>query len=101
MYRQFGSGKCSICGSPGTTKSSCPLNPNAKNPKPEKHPLALKLSKQKKSRPKVTTSAATVSKDTAATDTKSKAATVSKVQPITISSKIYFKREKNVAKKVL
>ena len=39
---QSGSGKCSICGSPGTSKSTCPLNPNAKNPNPSKHPLLKK-----------------------------------------------------------
>ena len=37
---QFGSGKCSICGSSGTSKLTCPLNPDAKNPNPSKHPLA-------------------------------------------------------------
>ena len=35
-----GGGKCSICGSIGVTKSSCPLNPSSKNPQPDKHPLA-------------------------------------------------------------
>ena len=39
---QFGSGKCSICGSLGTSKLTCPLNPDAKNPNPSKHPLAKK-----------------------------------------------------------
>lgn len=33
-------GKCSLCGSPGTTVSSCPLNPSALSPNPKKHPLA-------------------------------------------------------------
>ena len=32
MYEQMGSGKCSLCGSPGVTKATCPLNPKAKNP---------------------------------------------------------------------
>ena len=49
---QFGSGKCSICGSPGTSKLTCPLNPDAKNPNPSKHPLAKKVSSAK---PKVNT----------------------------------------------
>ena len=35
-----GGGKCSICGSIGVTKASCPLNPSSKNPQPDKHPLA-------------------------------------------------------------
>lgn len=28
---------CSICGAEGTNKSTCPLNPDAKNPNPAKH----------------------------------------------------------------
>lgn len=35
-----GGGKCSICGSPGTTRASCPLNPDAKKPNKNRHPLA-------------------------------------------------------------
>ena len=42
MPKQFGAGKCSLCGSPGTSKATCPLNPKAKNPNPKKHPLAKK-----------------------------------------------------------
>ena len=42
MTKQFGAGKCSLCGSLGTTKATCPLNPKAKNPDPKKHPLANK-----------------------------------------------------------
>ena len=38
---QVGAGNCSLCGSPGTTKATCPLNPNAANPNPAKHPLAV------------------------------------------------------------
>ena len=30
-------GACSICGAEGVTKTTCPQNPSAKNPKPEKH----------------------------------------------------------------
>ena len=55
---QYGSGKCSICGSPGTSKLTCPLNPNAKNPNPSKHPLAKKTSSKLKTssaKPKVKT----------------------------------------------
>ena len=37
-----GGGKCSICGSNKTTKSSCPLNPKAKRPNPKKHPNATR-----------------------------------------------------------
>lgn len=44
MYEQMGSGKCSLCGSPGVSKLTCPLNPKAKNPNPSKHPLAKKSS---------------------------------------------------------
>ena len=40
-----GGGKCSICGSIGVTKASCPLNPSAKNPKPDKHPMATSSKK--------------------------------------------------------
>ena len=36
-----GGGKCSICGSLGTSKLSCPLNPNSKNKNEIKHYLAL------------------------------------------------------------
>lgn len=32
--------KCSLCGSPGTNISTCPMNPNAINPNLSKHPLA-------------------------------------------------------------
>ena len=49
---------CSLCKSPGVRKSTCPLNPKAKNPNPSKHPLAKKKkrrikrkSKQKKTSP--------------------------------------------------
>ncbi len=34
---QTGGGSCTLCGSPGTTRATCPLNPKAKNPNPEKH----------------------------------------------------------------
>jgi hypothetical protein len=37
---QLGGGNCSICGSPGVTKATCPLNPQAAKPAPAKHPLA-------------------------------------------------------------
>jgi hypothetical protein len=33
-------GKCSLCRSEGTTKVSCPLNPECKHPNYDKHPLA-------------------------------------------------------------
>jgi hypothetical protein len=39
-YEQYGGGNCSLCGSPGTTKSTCPRNPEATNPNPAKHPNA-------------------------------------------------------------
>ena len=50
MPKQLGAGKCSLCGSPGTSKATCPLNPKAKNPNPKKHPLA----KKSQVKPKVT-----------------------------------------------
>lgn len=39
-YEQYGGGNCSLCGSPDTNKSTCPLNQDAKNPNPAKHPNA-------------------------------------------------------------
>ena len=60
MHNQSGGGgsHCSICGSIGVRKSTCPLNPKAQNPNPSKHPLAKKKnrrikrkSKQKKTSP--------------------------------------------------
>lgn len=39
---QLGGGKCSLCGSPGASKTTCPLNPKAKHPDPKKHYLAKK-----------------------------------------------------------
>lgn len=39
---QYGGGNCSLCGSPNTTKATCPLNPNAKNVNAIKHPNAVK-----------------------------------------------------------
>jgi len=59
MINQFGAGKCSLCGSSGTSKATCPLNTKAKNPDPKKHPLAEKpttlslLSNKSKSKSKV------------------------------------------------
>lgn len=43
-YNQIGGGNCTLCGSPGTNKSTCPLNPSATNPNAKKHPLAAQLS---------------------------------------------------------
>lgn len=37
---QIGGGNCTLCGSPGTNKTTCPLNSRAKRPNPKKHPLA-------------------------------------------------------------
>lgn len=39
--QHVGGGKCSHCGSEGTNKSTCPLNPKAVKPNPQKHPLAV------------------------------------------------------------
>lgn len=33
--------KCKICGSLGANSSTCPMNPNAKKPNPQKHPQAV------------------------------------------------------------
>lgn len=41
-YQMSGGGKCSLCGSEGTNKSSCPLNPDAK-PNFNKHPNAVSM----------------------------------------------------------
>ena len=53
-----GPGHCSLCKSLRVNKSTCPLNPKAKNPNPSGHPLAKKKkrrikrkSKQKKASP--------------------------------------------------
>ena len=43
--KMVGAGKCKLCGSIGTTATTCPLNPKAKNPDPIKHPLARKPNK--------------------------------------------------------
>ncbi len=40
FYHQVGGGACSLCGSPGTNKTTCPLNSKAIKPAPAKHPLA-------------------------------------------------------------
>lgn len=40
MINQIGGAVCSLCGSPGTNKSTCPLNPAAKKTNPKQHPLA-------------------------------------------------------------
>ena len=47
---QYGGGNCSLCNSPNTNKSTCPLNPGAKNPNKSKHPLAKKNSKMNNSK---------------------------------------------------
>jgi len=39
-YEQYGGGNCTLCGSPDTNKSTCPQNPEAKNPNSAKHPNA-------------------------------------------------------------
>lgn len=40
MQYQYGGGQCSLCGSEGATKATCPLNPDAKRPSAAKHPNA-------------------------------------------------------------
>ena len=39
-HLQYGVGKCSLCGSMGASKSTCPLNKMAQNPSCKKHPKA-------------------------------------------------------------
>ena len=34
-------GRCSTCGSPDATKVTCPCNPQARNPRADKHPLCV------------------------------------------------------------
>lgn len=41
VHIQVGGGACSLCASPGTNKSTCPLNRAAAKHDPAKHPLAL------------------------------------------------------------
>jgi hypothetical protein len=38
---QKGGGRCSLCGSPGTNVTTCPLNPRSTRPNHNKHPLAV------------------------------------------------------------
>jgi hypothetical protein len=55
---QIGGGKCGICQSPGTVRTTCPDNPKATNINYEKHPLAknrpgnAKVATKPKPRPK-------------------------------------------------
>jgi len=42
MKTMKGGGKCKLCGSQGTLSTTCPLNPKAKKPNPNKHPNAKK-----------------------------------------------------------
>jgi hypothetical protein len=43
---QYGGGNCTLCGSPNTNRTNCPLNPTAANPNHAKHPLARALMAQ-------------------------------------------------------
>jgi hypothetical protein len=47
---QIGGGTCSLCNSPGTNKTNCPLNPGAKNPNRKNHPLASGVSPSPRSK---------------------------------------------------
>jgi hypothetical protein len=38
MFTQIGAGSCTLCKSMGTNKSTCPCNPNIKNPNYKNHP---------------------------------------------------------------
>ena len=46
LWVQKGGGKCSECGAEGVTRLTCPKNPDAKNPKPEKHNAGRAPSRQ-------------------------------------------------------
>ena len=50
----IGGGVCSLCGSSNTNKTSCPLNPTAKNPNHTKHPLAISKNTQQNRQHKTT-----------------------------------------------
>lgn len=50
--RQTGGGNCSFCGAPDTNKTTCPLNPDAKNPNPLKHNVAAPAVPVQKPKPK-------------------------------------------------
>ena len=41
LLPMIGGGKCTLCRSEGTNKSTCPLNPAAHGGNPAKHPLAM------------------------------------------------------------
>lgn len=52
---QHGGGNCSLCGAPGVTKTTCPFNPKAKNPRPGDHntiPLSQIKGPKKPKKPK-------------------------------------------------
>lgn len=40
---QLGGASCSLCGAPGTNKSTCPLNPDAKNPNFARHAVPMSV----------------------------------------------------------
>ena len=82
MFKQIGGGNCSLCGSPSTTKTTCPLNPKAKNGgNPAKHPLAVAGKTTKPAAVKKVTKPAAVKKVT-------KPAAVKPVAPVASSTKI-------------
>ena len=62
--QQVGGGACSLCGTPGTTKTNCPLNPAAKNPNQAKHTgagaAAAPAAAKPKSSPKAKAAAASI-----------------------------------------
>ena len=41
LLPMIGAGKCTLCRSEGSNKSTCPLNPAAHGGNPTKHPLAM------------------------------------------------------------
>ena len=47
-YNQNAGGVCSLCGSTGVNKSTCPLNKNSKNVQALKHPKSNVLKIKKK-----------------------------------------------------
>jgi hypothetical protein len=48
MYHQIGGGKCRLCGSDKTNITTCPLNPDAKKPNPDKQRKKQQLEEQRK-----------------------------------------------------
>jgi hypothetical protein len=81
---QFGGAKCSLCGSEGTNKSTCPWNPNANNKNKVTHPLATGPAPTGQ-RASVPAKAVTV-KAVSVKPVPAKAVSVKPVKPVTVPS---------------